>query len=42
MTVYDDVYTSFGTVCRPFFEACGFDDDAMGATTMMYTRNLHE
>uniref|UniRef100_N1QQJ6 Putative N-acetyltransferase ycf52-like protein n=1 Tax=Aegilops tauschii TaxID=37682 RepID=N1QQJ6_AEGTA len=27
---------------RPFFEACGFGDDAMGATTMMYTRNLYE
>lgn len=25
---------------RPFFEACGFDDDAMGSTTMMYTRNM--
>uniref|UniRef100_J3M8W1 N-acetyltransferase domain-containing protein n=1 Tax=Oryza brachyantha TaxID=4533 RepID=J3M8W1_ORYBR len=26
---------------RPFFEACGFGDDAMGSTTMMYTRKMH-
>jgi hypothetical protein len=26
---------------RPFFEACGFGDDAMGSTTMMYTGKMH-
>lgn len=25
---------------RPFFKACGFGDDIMGSTTMMYTRTL--
>ncbi|CAN6335925.1 unnamed protein product [Urochloa humidicola] len=25
---------------RPFFEACGFGDDMMGSTTMLYTRNV--
>ncbi|OEL35891.1 hypothetical protein BAE44_0003089 [Dichanthelium oligosanthes] len=27
---------------RPFFEACGFGDDMMGSTTMLYTRNGHK
>ncbi|RCV15733.1 hypothetical protein SETIT_3G081400v2 [Setaria italica] len=27
---------------RPFFEACGFGDDMMGSTTMLYTRNVHK
>ncbi|CAD6272516.1 unnamed protein product [Miscanthus lutarioriparius] len=26
---------------RPFFEACGFGDDMMGSTTMLYTRKAH-
>ncbi|PON92495.1 FkbH domain containing protein [Trema orientale] len=25
---------------RPFFEACGFGDDILGSTTMMYTRTV--
>nr|CAB3463478.1 unnamed protein product [Digitaria exilis] len=25
---------------RPFFEDCGFGDDMMGSTTMLYTRNV--
>jgi len=25
---------------RSFFEACGFGDDIMGSTTMLYTRNV--
>ncbi|XP_062180982.1 GCN5-related N-acetyltransferase 3, chloroplastic isoform X2 [Phragmites australis] len=27
---------------RPFFEACGFGDDMMGSTTMLYTRKVHK
>ncbi|CAN6330965.1 unnamed protein product [Urochloa humidicola] len=27
-------------ITRPFFEACGFGDDMMGSTTMLYTRNV--
>ncbi|CAD6334259.1 unnamed protein product [Miscanthus lutarioriparius] len=27
---------------RPFFEACGFGDDMMGSTTMLYTRKAHK
>ncbi|CAM0950443.1 unnamed protein product [Alopecurus aequalis] len=27
---------------RPFFESCGFDDDAMGSTTMMYTKSMQK
>uniref|UniRef100_A0A0D9WIN7 N-acetyltransferase domain-containing protein n=1 Tax=Leersia perrieri TaxID=77586 RepID=A0A0D9WIN7_9ORYZ len=26
---------------RPFFQACGFGDDALGSTTMMYTGKMH-
>lgn len=25
---------------RPFFEACGFGNDILGSTVMMYTRTL--
>lgn len=25
---------------RPFFKACGFADDRMGSTTMMFTKEL--
>jgi hypothetical protein len=25
---------------RPFFKACGFGDDRMGSTTMMFTKSL--
>jgi hypothetical protein len=42
MTVYDDVYSFYGTICRPFFESCGFDNDAMGSTTMMYTKSIQK
>ncbi|XP_051186090.1 GCN5-related N-acetyltransferase 3, chloroplastic [Lolium perenne] len=27
---------------RPFFESCGFDNDAMGSTTMMYTKSIQK
>uniref|UniRef100_A0ACD5XTQ7 Uncharacterized protein n=1 Tax=Avena sativa TaxID=4498 RepID=A0ACD5XTQ7_AVESA len=27
---------------RPFFESCGFGDDAMGSTTMMYTKSMQK
>jgi len=27
---------------RPFFESCGFRDDAMGSTTMMYTKSMQK
>ncbi|XP_023156042.1 uncharacterized protein [Zea mays] len=29
-------------ITRPFFEACGFGDDMMGSTTMLYTRKTQK
>jgi hypothetical protein len=41
--MYDDVYSYIIVpFCRPFFEACGFGDDMMGSTTMLYTRKAHK
>ena len=39
---YMMVSSFYGAICRSFFESCGFGDDSMGSTTMMYTKSMQK